>query len=188
MPIAINGSGTLTGISTGGISDTKAVADAAMPAGAIIQIVSTTKTDTFSSATSGSWVDVTGLTATITPASSSNKILVTVMCSVGNSGSGTRSGMKLLRGSTGIAIADAAGNRERASFGTFNAHGNSNNQQVPAHVQVLDSPSTTSATTYKIQLHTGDSSTMYLNRTGEDVDTSNEKRGVSTITLMEVAA
>ena len=196
MPIAINGSGTVTGISVGGlpdgIVDTDMLAAGAVTAakrgtGAILQIVSTTKTDTFSSTTTGSWVDVTGLTATITPTSSSNKILVTVMCSVGNSGTGTRSGMKLLRGSTGIAIADAAGSRERASFGTFNAHGNGNNQQVPAYVQILDSPSTTSATTYKIQLHTGDSSTMYLNRTGEDADDSNEKRGVSTITLMEVA-
>ncbi len=42
------------------------------------------------------------------------------MCSVGNSGTGTRSGMKLVRGSTNIAIADAAGSRSRASFGTFN--------------------------------------------------------------------
>ena len=154
--------------------------------GGIIQIVSTTKTDTFSSSTTGSWVDVTGLTATITPTSSSNKILVTAMCSVGNSGTGTRTGMKLLRGSTDIAIADAAGSRTRASFGTFNPHGNGSNQQIPAYVQFLDSPSTTSATTYKIQLHTGDSSTMTVNRTGEDGDNSGEKRGVSTITLMEV--
>ena len=40
MPIAINGSGTLTGLSTGGISDTKAVADTATPAGSVIQVVS----------------------------------------------------------------------------------------------------------------------------------------------------
>ena len=64
MPIAINGSGTVTGISTGGISDAKAVADAAMPAGAILQVVSTTKTDTAS--TSSSFAD-TGLSASITP-------------------------------------------------------------------------------------------------------------------------
>ena len=38
MPIAINGSGTVTGISTGGISDTKAVADAALPVGSILQV------------------------------------------------------------------------------------------------------------------------------------------------------
>jgi len=180
MAITLNGSGGVTGLT--------ALPDSAMASGSVLQVVSTTKTDTFSSSTSGSWVDVTGLTAAITPTSSSNKILVTVMCSVGNSGTGTRSGMKLLRGSTDIAIADAASSRERASFGTFNAHGNGSNQQVPAYVQFLDSPSTTSETTYKIQLHTGDSSTMYVNRTGEDGDNSGEKRGVSTITLLEVAA
>ena len=162
--------------------------DSLKRAGNILQVVSTTKTDTFSSSTTGSFVDVTGLSVAITPTSSSNKILVTAMCSVGNSGTGTRSGMKLVRGSTDIAIADAAGSRTRASFGTFNAHGNAANTQVPTYVQFLDSPSTTSATTYKIQLNTGDASTMYVNRTGEDGDNSSEKRGVSTITAMEVAA
>lgn len=170
------------------LPDINSTVDTTGRAGNILQVVSTTKTDTFSSSTTGSFVDVTGLTVTITPTSSSSKILVTAMCSVGNSGTGTRSGMKLVRGSTDIAIADAAGSRSRASFGTFNAHGNAANTQVPTYVQFLDSPSTTSATTYKIQLNTGDASTMYVNRTGEDGDNSSEKRGVSTITVIEVAA
>jgi hypothetical protein len=155
--------------------------------GGIIQVRSTTKTDTFTSSTSGSFVDVTGLSVTITPTRSDSKILVTAMCSVGNSGTGTRSGMRLVRGSTPIAVATGVGSRTAASFGTFNAHGNAANAQIPAYVQFLDSPATTSATTYKIQLHTGDSSTMTVNRTGEDSNSSSEKRGVSTITVMEVS-
>ena len=155
--------------------------------GGIIQVRSTTKTDTFSSSTSGSFVDVTGLSVTITPHRADSKILVTAMCSVGNSGTGTRSGMRLVRDSTPIAVATDVGSRSAASFGTFNAHGNAANAQIPTYVQFLDSPSTTSAVTYKIQLHTGDSSTMYVNRTGEDANESNEKRGVSTITAMEVS-
>jgi len=155
--------------------------------GGIIQVRSTTKTDTFTSSTSGSFVDVTGLSVTITPTRSDSKILVTAMCSVGNSGTGTRSGMRLVRGSTPIAVATGVGSRTAASFGTFNAHGNAANAQIPTYVQFLDSPATTSATTYKIQLHTGDSSTMTVNRTGEDSNSSSEKRGVSTITVMEVS-
>tara|TARA_B100000963_G_scaffold358974_1_gene384996 strand:+ start:257 stop:787 length:531 start_codon:yes stop_codon:yes gene_type:complete len=155
--------------------------------GGIIQVRSTTKTDTFSSSTTGSFVDVTGLAVTITPHRADSKILVTAMCSVGNSGTGTRSGMRLVRDSTPIAVATDVGSRTAASFGTFNAHGNAANTQVPAYVQFLDSPATTSAVTYKIQLHTGDSSTMYVNRTGEDANNSGEKRGVSTITVMEVS-
>ena len=54
MPITLNGSGTITGISTGGISDTKALATASLPAGSILQVKQTVKTDTFSSSTTGS--------------------------------------------------------------------------------------------------------------------------------------
>jgi hypothetical protein len=47
-----------------------------LPTGSVLQVVSTSKTDTFSSSSSGSWIDITGLSATITPTNSSNKILV----------------------------------------------------------------------------------------------------------------
>ena len=65
MPVSINGN---TGVVTG----LAALPDSAMASGSIIQVVSTTKTDTFSTSSS-SFTDITGLSVSITPASSSNK-------------------------------------------------------------------------------------------------------------------
>jgi hypothetical protein len=83
MPIAFNGSGTISGISTGGISDAKAVADAAMPAGAILQMQSTLKTD-YSSMNNTSFSDIGGLSVSITPIFSNSKIIVTLTCAIGH--------------------------------------------------------------------------------------------------------
>ena len=69
MPISINGTGTISGISTGGISDTKAIATAAQPAGTILQVKQAVKTDAFTSSVNA---DITGLSVYITPSSSSN--------------------------------------------------------------------------------------------------------------------
>ena len=79
MPIVINGSGSITGISAGGLPDGCVTADdlASGVGRKILQVVQATKGDVFTT-TSTSNVDVTGLSASITPASTSNKILVTV--------------------------------------------------------------------------------------------------------------
>jgi hypothetical protein len=105
MPIAINGSGTLTGISTGGISDTKAIATAAQPAGTVVK-TSYVSTATFSTTTSTSYVDITNLTVNHTPLSSSNKLLIVahiqnlVIVNPGYEGS---IGLNILKDSTEIA-------------------------------------------------------------------------------------
>ena len=59
---------------------------------------------------------------------------------------------------------------------------------APASTNFLDSPNTTSAVTYGVNWRIVSGNTIYLNRTGQDSNTSNYPRGSSTITLMEVAA
>jgi YesN/AraC family two-component response regulator len=150
--------------------------------GKVLQVVQTVKTDTFTT-TSTSFVDVTGLSATITPSSASSKILILyeIMVSANNS----QFYIKLLRGSTDIYLGDSASSRKRVT----NNHwlGDSNNM-FSSVINYLDSPNTTSATTYKIQAHTQNASyTFCVNRTQNDGDTSNMPRGSSSITLMEVA-
>ena len=85
MAITINGTGTVTGVSVGGLPDgivdtdmlaAGAVTAAKRGAGAILQVVQTVKTDSFSTNTGASYVDITGMSITITPSSSSNKILI----------------------------------------------------------------------------------------------------------------
>lgn len=143
----------------------------------ILQVVSTTKTDTFST-TSTSFVDVTGLSVTITPTSASSTILVFVS---GVLGCGTTSQIglfNLLRGATNIAQPATA-----PSFAaTTMVFVNGTDYVVPWSILFLDSPATTSATTYKIQTRTN-TGTIYVNRRSTaDTNTT------STITVMEIAA
>ena len=84
MPITLNGSGTVSGISAGGLPDgiIQSADLATGVGGKIIQIVHVDKNDFFST-TSTSFTDITGLTANITPTSASNYILVDFKCTSG---------------------------------------------------------------------------------------------------------
>lgn len=185
MPIAINGSGTVTGISTGGISDAKAVADAAMPAGAILQVLQVVKTDT-TSETSSTYADISGMTINITPSASSSKILFIADLSIGHTAGNHV--IRMIRGSTDIYSADAASSRPISSGGTNADFTSATYTNTNIHKTYLDSPSSTSQLTYKIQWRTGYSGTVYLNRTHNDRDNANyDARTASSITVMEVA-
>jgi hypothetical protein len=156
---------------------------AQLPTGSVLQVVSTTKTDVFSTSTTGSYVDVTGLSVSITPTSSSSKILVMVTM---NGVASDNSGARLLRGSTVIAVGDAGGSRIQGTMSDFYLN-NSGNSQKSFAKTFLDSPATTSSTTYKIQVQTP-SGTFYVNSGNGDGDNIYNTRTISTITLMEIAA
>jgi hypothetical protein len=157
----------------------------AASSGGVVQVKSTAKTDTFTT-TSATFVDVTSLSVSITPTSASNKILILATVNGnGNSGVSALQG-QLVRDSTAIAIGDAAGSRTRVSFGNVE-QGVSN--MVESSIMFLDSPATTSATTYKIQVRSNVSGqTVVINRTFNDADSAQITRGISTITVMEVTA
>jgi hypothetical protein len=157
--------------------------------GGILQVVSTTKTDTFTS-TSSSYIDVTGLSATITPRSTSSKILVVSNVSLGsfNSTAGEGSGARLVRDSTPLAVGDAAGIRYPTSASSgISTVSQFDNLLISHSVTFLDSPSTTSTVTYKIQVINPSGDTTTINRTGVDGNTANTPRTSSSITLIEVA-
>ena len=95
----------------------------------------------------------------------------------------------LVRGSTQILKADAAGSRPvvTVTYGDY-AGGNEIYNMQPTPFSYLDSPSTTSATTYKIQIRQYGTGAWYVNRTHSDRDNADyEPRGTSVITLMEIA-
>jgi hypothetical protein len=151
--------------------------------GGILQVVSTTKTDTFSMA-SATFADVTGLSVSITPQSTSSKILVSYDVQTGGPGYSTgQSMLRLLRDSTPIAIGDSAGSRILATTGATNGQDGSNDTNS-AHY--LDSPATVSTLTYKIQIRQS-VGTGYVNRSSLDSDNIYYGRTVSTITVMEIA-
>jgi len=156
------------------------------PAGHVIQVVSSTLTSA-ATGTGTSIVD-TGLTATITPTSASNKVYVNGYITLGTQSFFTY--CWLVRGSTQIFKGDAASSRPVVTIaGPQYAGGHEIYGFEPTPFQYLDSPSTTSATTYKIQIRQYGSGNIWcVNRTYQDRDNANyEPRGTSVITLMEIA-
>lgn len=149
----------------------------------IVQIVQVVKTDTFTTTTNG-YQDVTGLSATITPTSSSNKIYVIADVGIGNE-SGNLSSFRLLRDATVIYGGNANGSRTQGFVGRFFAESRSMGRATP---NFIDSPSTTSAVTYKVQCNTEPTYLVAVNR--PILQDLNDYRGIvtaSSITLMEIS-
>lgn len=165
------------------------------PAGHIIQVVQSDKTDT-SQVQSASWTDIGGTDnngsgsiwcCKITPSATSSKILICATVMMGRQNGNNSPGLLLLRNSTSIWKGDSAGSRTPCfAFG----YGNSNLWSESYSAHYLDSPSTTSEITYKIQFRS--ESTSYLsaiNKSYNDTDAShNGYRGASNLLLMEVTA
>ena len=153
----------------------------------ILQVVSTTKTDTFTT-TSAGFTDITGLSASITPSSASSKIycVATVNGASTTGNDSSRAMVRLLRDATAIAVGDANGSRTQMSFNLSTRGTNSGKILMNGTVNFLDSPATTSATTYKMQV-ASEGVTAIINRQESDADNSDVGLAVSSITLMEVA-
>ena len=150
-------------------SSGQVIPKAALPTGSVLQVVQGS-TSTSMSTTSSSFVD-TNLTASITPTSSTSKILVIVNQSEvykqGSASGGTS--LQIVRNSTVL-----------ANFGLFLGYNASASvsQYFNASGAYLDSPATTSSTTYKTQIAAQNGTTS-----GAQGDSS-----TSTITLLEIAA
>ena len=198
MPIAINGSGTGTGISVGGlpdgIVDTDMIAAAAVTApkrgsGAIIQVASPTKTDTFSSSENAGNVSGPAISLNFTATSTSNKLLIMANLLCGHSNGTERVGIILYAGGSVLsgAVGDSNGTSNRLiSMGGFNDQDNSYVCVSHSH---LFTPSNTNQITYDYRLHNGRGATgtVYLNRQSTSNGGSEIGVGTSTITIMEIA-
>ena len=180
--------------STAASSDAMTIDSAGKPSfpnggvGKILQVVSATKTDSFTT-TLTSAVDITGLSVSITPSSSSNKILVSFHLSASMEDDGYRGGVILVRDSTKIYIGDAGGNRTQVS--RYIQQDRNTQELFSLAGQHLDTPSTTSAITYKMQALSLDSGRQFNLNFGYDDGSQNvstRTRTASSITVMEVAA
>jgi len=156
-------------------------------AGKILQVVQTVKTDQFSS-NSTSFVDITGLTVAITPASSSNKVFIFLSTYLGASHSDRGIPLNLYRGSTLLTQGDANGSMTRASGGIHTVHGTSQqNATYNSTMMFLDSPSTTSSVTYRTCVNAeGNGLTVAINRSDGDSNNNETFRVCSTITAFEI--
>ena len=155
--------------------------------GGIIQVKQTTKTDT-ASTSSTSFSDI--LTVSITPTSSTSKILLIGDLKIGYGSYQTSVMWKFVRDSTDLFIGDADGNRTRCCWGIEDTSNSSNDAVyhiASTHGTFLDSPGTTSAITYRIKW-SAQQNTAYLNRTGDDANGLAYPRAASSFTVFEVSA
>ena len=153
--------------------------------GGIIQVKSVVKTDLFNTASS-SFTDITGLSVSITPTRADSKILFQFhLGSFQNQNNSSRAFVRMVRDSTAICVGDAATGHE-CTAAVCSRASDDNHTQFPVSMQFLDSPSTTSAVTYKLQASCGnDGGTIYLNSPGTvDAQSGNT---ASTITVMEIS-
>ena len=168
---------------SGVLTNCTGVPASALPAGSVLQVVSTTLTTDFTASVNNSYSAVTGLTAAITPRSASNKIYALVTMTVGSDTNYVNA--KLTLGGTAIsgALATAAGSR---TVGTSAAWPAQLYGTYSMAFNYLDSPATTSSVTYGIQIGNANAATLYVNRSSSDDNTVTRTRGTSTITVMEI--
>ena len=153
--------------------------------GKILQVVQTFKTDSTSQSgnSSTTFYDISGMSVTITPSSSSNKVLVMWTAQLASSGASGRGNIiRLLRGSTEIGSGTGGSQTNGQVY-----HRTVQYNPETKNMMYLDSPNTTSATTYKLQWSVegsgGSATTYYLN------DNSGGSFGITShITAMEVSA
>ena len=179
------GSVTSTALADGAVTAAKLAAGAG---GKILQVVQASKINTTSTINQDSFTDL-GLSASITPTSTSNNVLVLV--SIGrvccNTASLRLCPFRILRDATAIGTGTVDGVKLRSNFVISDSP--DNNYGQGGAYQYLDSPSTTSATTYKIQWTGQAGETWYLHRSTSNLDNSDtiNTRSASHIILMEVA-
>lgn len=151
-----------------------AITSAGLPTGSVLQVVHSNTTAHLGTG-STSYVD-SGVSASITPSSTSNKILVLVSLHAGitdSGGNGAETGIRLVRGSTEIA------EYQRGIF-HYDSSGGTGHVDAVISLSYLDSPATTSSTTYKPQVKTA-SGQLRIN------DYATSANSTSSITLMEIA-
>jgi len=154
-----------------------------MPTGSILQVVQTVKTDTATYVSSQAEKDI--MSATITPSSTSSKILIMTSLNVSYTSQNWEWRFWFERGGTDIGIGDAQDSRPRATFGVPKVI--DDYMPAPISFTYMDTPSTTSSTTYKLKFQSWNNQ-IRINQAHTDANSSQySPRLISTLTLMEIA-
>ena len=148
--------------------------------GKILQVLQTVKTDSFSTS-STSFTDITGMSISITPSASNSKIMIFTSFQCSGNASNTARRFLLLRGSTAIALPSSQGSQ----YGSFVSQPYPGNDSNNVAFHFLDSPSSTNAVTYKLQMCKSNSgSTVMIGNRMND----GSQETPSMLTAMEVGA
>jgi hypothetical protein len=140
----------------------------------------TTKTDVFTTTTTGSWIDVTGLSLSITPSSDTKKIRALAVIKCGGSSAAF---LRLVRGSSAIGVGDTAGSRTPAGTSDLYDY----YARSDKIIAWIDDPMTNSEITYKVQCFLASSGTLRVGAMGsDDADTAVRGRFAQFFELQEI--
>jgi len=189
MPITINGNGTVTGISAGGLpSGSLTLAASDMPTGSVIQVVEHKLTTQHTTASGDQWHYST-LTGAITTQFANSKVLVDQCLNISGQGTGqfTISG-KLYRNDAEITDANSTVTSSRPnSWWSVGSQGWDNYDRYNVCATYLDTPGSAATFTYKIYVRDyRDNGELNINRGSYDSDNDNCPVGKSTLTLTEI--
>ena len=158
--------------------------------GKVLQVVSTLKDDMFTTS-STSFTQVTGLSASITPSATSSKVLVIVSATGYFATNNSKVGfISVFKGGSNLIVPDTPQNRTPTFEGGYGRDDTNHSFNMSSfHFTILDSPNTTSSTTYDVRvLNVYSGNTFYINRAENNENTSARPQGVSSIILMEIGA
>lgn len=201
MAITINGAGTITGISAGGLPDGVIVNDdianttitdgklattldlssktVTLPAGTggkILQVATLAFTSRFSAASNNAWTDVTGFKIDFTPQSASSTIIIQV--SLGRStGTSNSSAFKVIRDTTDVMVGDAVSSAPRAGWTNMGSNALSGNHATSNHWTGFESSPGTSQVEYQLQYRSQSGSTTTAINQSASNDTINDSYG-----------
>ena len=204
MPITINGNGTITGLSSGGLpagSVTSATlatgtVTGALPTGSVVQTVHASTPDAEYYSNSNSWTDY--LSVSITPTSSSNKVLIYHVVTYGGNDNSYAGGRCYRTGSgttNGVVKTpvNAQWTENRFTDSSFMMMMNANANDIYKLWQTtfmhLDTPASSAAVTYTFAIKADAANrTAYINRSDNYPSDGYNPRPVTTVTLMEIKA
>ena len=164
-------------------------ANVKLPAGCVLQTVQTAKTDTFTAGNNTAFTDITGMSVTITPKYNNSKIMIWTTLTGEVQNNTYAAHFRLMRGSTAIGIGDANSSAPRGSFHIDSYASGGSLAMITASFHFMDSPATTSATTYKVQVQVPNGAgNTYIGRNHSDNSSSGGPgRYPAIITAMEIA-
>jgi len=184
IPAATPADGSVTTAKLADLSVTSAKIAASVSLGKVLQVQQTILTAATWTTTSATPAIVTGLAVNITPASTSNKILVMATVHFDTISTTQFAAFDLARDSTLLTQGAAAGSRRQIHAGGASY---SNQSQTQRTLVELDSPASVSSITYSVYGSQYGTGTVYINRSTTDSDNTSFSRNVSTITAMEIA-
>ena len=156
-----------------------------LPSGAVVQVLSSVNTSTFSTTNSATWTDVTSLSVTITPSATTSKIRLTAIVNFGHSAN-VFTAARFMRDATAIGIGDDVGYRIPVTSGNYQGNAGTTQSLIQVPLNFIDSPASISAITYKVQVYQNEAGTLYVNRNTGDANNGNNMRAISTLIVEEI--